>query len=56
MSSDGDGVGDDVWTKGIITAVILVMMVPGLVVEPGPVSEIVGVGAIGTVWGVELTE
>lgn len=40
--------------KAVITGVILVLMLPGLVIEPGPVSEVVGVAAIGTVWGLDL--
>lgn len=34
---------------------VIVLMVPGLVIEPGPISEIVGLGALGTIWGVNLT-
>jgi len=37
-----------------LTAIILVLMLPGLVIEPGPISEVVGLAAIGTVWGVDL--
>lgn len=42
-------------TKAFLTVIILVLMVPGLVIEPGPISEIVGAAAIGSVWGVDLT-
>lgn len=42
-------------TKLGLTLIILMLMVPGLVIEPGPVSEIVGAAAIGSVWGVDLT-
>jgi len=45
---------DDGLQKGFLTLVVLVLMVPGLVVEPGPVSEVVGVAAIGSIWGVDL--
>ncbi len=34
-----------------MTAIVVVMMIPGLIIEPGPISEIVGVGAIATIWG-----
>lgn len=34
-----------------LSALIIIMMIPGLVVEPGPISEIVGIGAILAVWG-----
>lgn len=50
MSNDDGGT----LGKVIMSAVIIVMMVPGLVVEPGPISEVVGVGALGVVWGFEL--
>lgn len=51
--SSDEGVGG-LGTKAGLTLVILVLMVPGLVVEPGPVSEVVGVAAIGAVWGFDL--
>ena len=38
------------------SVVILILMVPGLIVEPGPVSEVVGLGALGAVWGVDLLD
>jgi len=53
--SDSD-LSEDAMQKALLTAIILVMMVPGLVVEPGPVSEVVGVTAIGSVWGLDLNE
>lgn len=37
----------------LLTAVVLVLMLPGLVVEPGPISEIVGLGAIMSIWGID---
>lgn len=40
--------------KMLLTAIILVLMVPGLIIEPGPISEAVGAAAIGSVWGVDL--
>lgn len=40
--------------KVAFTAFIAVLMIPGLIIEPGPISEILGVAAIGTVWGVDL--
>lgn len=49
-----DAFSEDAMSKAALTALILVLMVPGLVVEPGPVSEVVGVAAIGSVWGVDL--
>lgn len=45
--SDDDGI----LGKVVMTALVVVFMVPGLVLEPGPISEIVGIGAIATIWG-----
>lgn len=44
---------DSTFIKIILTAGIAVLMVPGLVIEPGPISEIVGLGAIMSVWGID---
>jgi len=40
--------------KSGLTAIIIVAAIPGLVIEPGPISEIVALGAIGAVWGVDF--
>jgi len=40
--------------KVALTGLIVVLMIPGLIIEPGPISEILGIAAIGTVWGVDL--
>jgi len=40
--------------KLLLTFVVLMFAIPGLVVEPGPLSEIVALGALGTIWGVDL--
>ena len=40
--------------KVALTVFIAVLMIPGLVIEPGPISEILGIAAIGSVWGVDL--
>lgn len=37
-----------------LTAIVVVLMIPGLIVEPGPLSEIAGLGAIGVIWGFDL--
>ena len=37
-----------------ISVLIILMALPGVVFEPGPLSEIVAVGAVGTVWGVDF--
>ena len=37
-----------------LSAVVVLFAIPGLVIEPGPVSEIVALGALGTIWGFDL--
>lgn len=37
-----------------LSAIVLVFALPGLIIEPGPLSEIVAIGALGTIWGVDL--
>lgn len=39
--------------KLLLTVGIGILMVPGLIIEPGPISEIVGLGAIMSVWGID---
>lgn len=34
-----------------LTVVVIIMMIPGLIIEPGPISEIVGIGVILAIWG-----
>lgn len=41
-----------IW-KAPLTLLVVVLMIPGLVIEPGPISEIVGLGAILSIWGVD---
>jgi len=43
-------------TKLTLSAVVVVLMVPGLIIEPGPISEIVGLAALGSIWGFDLLE
>lgn len=46
---------DDNWLVQLgLSAVVLIMAIPGLIIEPGPISEIVAVGALGVIWGVDL--
>jgi hypothetical protein len=47
---------DGFLTKIVLTVIVLVLMVPGLIIEPGPVSEIVGIGAIAGIWGLDLSD
>lgn len=44
----------DPFIKMGLTAIILIMALPGLVIEPGPISEVVALAGIGTVWGVDF--
>lgn len=36
--------------KLLVSAVIVVFALPGLVVEPGPLSEMVAIGLLAAVW------
>lgn len=47
---------ESVFTKLGLSAVVIILMIPGLVIEPGPISEIVGLAALGTIWGFDLLE
>ena len=38
-------------SKILLTGIILVLMIPGLIIEPSPLSEVIGLGAILSVWG-----
>lgn len=39
-----------------LSAAVIVLMIPGLIIEPGPVSEAVGIGALLTIWSVDDDE
>lgn len=45
---------DSFWIQLGLSVVVLILAIPGLVVEPGPLSEIVALGALGAIWGVDL--
>lgn len=45
----------EVWSKVGLTLLITVMAIPGLVVEPGPLSEIAWIGGISAIWGLDWT-
>jgi len=36
--------------KVIMSVAVIVAAIPGLVVEPGPVSEVVALGVLGAIW------
>jgi len=40
--------------KVALSAVVVVFAIPGLIIEPGPVSEIVAIAALGSIWGFDL--
>lgn len=46
----------NVFVKVGLSAVVLIFAVPGLIIEPGPFSEIAAIAALGTIWGVELDD
>lgn len=48
--SDGP---DSIAVKVGLSALIVVLMVPGLVIEPGPFSEIAGIAGLAAVWGLD---
>jgi hypothetical protein len=41
---------ESVFGKVLLTAAVIVAAIPGLVVEPGPVSEVVALGALAAIW------
>lgn len=40
--------------KVALSAIVIIMALPGLIIEPGPISEIVALGVIGTIWGFDF--
>jgi len=36
--------------KVVLTVAVVVAAIPGLIVEPGPLSEIVALGLLATIW------
>jgi hypothetical protein len=45
----------NVWAKVGLTALITVMAIPGLIIEPGPLSEIAWIGGMSAIWGLDWT-
>jgi len=43
----------NILTKLLLTSVIVVLAIPGLIVEPGPFSEIVTAGLLASIWGLD---
>lgn len=42
------------FVKIVLSLLVVVLMIPGLIIEPGPISEIAGLAAIGAIWGFDL--
>lgn len=40
--------------KVLLSVAVVVVAIPGLIIEPGPLSEIAALGALATIWGVDL--
>jgi hypothetical protein len=53
-SSDNTNDGSAL-VKLALSAIVIIMAIPGLIIEPGPISEIVALGALGTIWGFDLS-
>lgn len=45
---------DNTLVQLLLTAVVIVLAIPGLIVEPGPLSELAALGALGVIWGFDL--
>lgn len=55
MAENDDSNEDDgVLVKLALSAIVIIMAIPGLIIEPGPISEIVALGALGTIWGFDF--
>jgi len=49
--ADGE---DSVIVQLGLSAVVIVVAIPGLIIEPGPCSELAALAAIGAIWGFDL--
>jgi len=54
MADDPEDFG--IGTKLILSAGIVLLMIPGLVIEPGPLSEVGGFAALAALWGLPLLD
>ncbi len=41
--------------KVALSVGVVVLMVPGLIIEPGPLTEMAALAALGSIWGFDLT-
>lgn len=51
MSDNGDERG--VLGKLVLSAIVVILALPGLIIEPGPLSEIAALGVLAAIWGFE---
>ena len=42
--------GDSIVGKVLLTVAVIVTAIPGLIVEPGPLSEVVALGLLAVIW------
>ena len=42
------------FVKVFLSVVVVVIAIPGLIIEPGPLSEVAAAVALGSIWGVDL--
>lgn len=40
----------DVGSKIVLSVVVVVVAIPGLIIEPGPLSEIAALGVLSAIW------
>lgn len=44
------------WVKLALSIAIVIAAIPGLIIEWGPLSEIIALGSLGTIWGIDLLD
>lgn len=44
---------DSTFVKLLLTGVVAVFALPGLIVEPGPFSELTAAGLLAAIWGLD---
>jgi hypothetical protein len=42
------------FVKVVLSVAVIVVAIPGLIIEPGPLSEIAALAALGSIWGFDL--
>jgi len=46
--------GDSTLVQLGLSVIVIIFAIPGLVIEPGPFSEIAAIGALGAIWGFDI--